>query len=84
MRHPKCVALRSHLRLLPDGSVPVCQFNTVVVGNLLEQDIDSVWSGERTKRQRQWVDSCKGCWAECEVIPNAIYSGDLLALVLTP
>src|SRR5262249_48725578 len=25
---PKCVALRSHLRLLPDGSVPVCQFNT--------------------------------------------------------
>src|SRR5262249_40125798 len=25
--HPPCVALRSHLRLLPDGSVPVCQFN---------------------------------------------------------
>ncbi len=31
---PKCVALRSHLRLLPDGRVPVCQFNTEVVGSL--------------------------------------------------
>ena len=27
---------------------------------------------------REWVDRCPGCWAECEVLPNAIYSGDLL------
>jgi MoaA/NifB/PqqE/SkfB family radical SAM enzyme len=32
--NPKCVALSSHLRLLPDGSLPTCQFNTTVVGNL--------------------------------------------------
>jgi MoaA/NifB/PqqE/SkfB family radical SAM enzyme len=76
--HPKCVALRSHIRLLPDGSVPVCQFNTEKVGNLLTQSFEEVWQGAQTDRAREWVDACVGCWAECEVMPSAIYSGDLL------
>lgn len=76
--HPKCVAVRSHIRLLPDGGVPVCQFNTEQVGNLLTQSFEEVWSGAAAKAARQWVDACPGCWAECEVMPSAIYSGDLL------
>lgn len=75
---PKCVALRSHLRLLPDGGVVVCQFNTEPVGNLLQQSFDEVWHGAATRGARAWVDACKGCWAECEVMPNAVYSGDLV------
>jgi MoaA/NifB/PqqE/SkfB family radical SAM enzyme len=75
--HPKCVALRSHLRLLPDGGVPVCQFNTETVGNLLHQPFEEVWRGTRAGPSRRWVDGCPGCWAECEVIPSALYSGDL-------
>jgi Fe-coproporphyrin III synthase len=80
--HPPCVALRSHLRLLPDGSVPICQFNTEKVGNLLEQSFDEIWHGTPAKSSRQWVDDCPGCWAECEVIPSAIYSGDLLGHIV--
>jgi MoaA/NifB/PqqE/SkfB family radical SAM enzyme len=77
--NPRCVELRSHIRLLPDGSVPVCQFNTERVGNLLRESFEQVWySSEATKRSREWVDRCVGCWAECEVMPNAIYTGDLL------
>jgi MoaA/NifB/PqqE/SkfB family radical SAM enzyme len=76
--HPPCVALRSHLRLLPDGSVPVCQFNTETIGNLLRQSFDEVWYGEAARPSRAWVDGCAGCWAECEVMPSALYSGDLL------
>jgi MoaA/NifB/PqqE/SkfB family radical SAM enzyme len=76
--HPPCVALRSHLRLLPDGRVPVCQFNTETVGNLLHQSLADIWHAEATQRQRAWVDACPGCWAECEVMPSAIYTGDLL------
>jgi MoaA/NifB/PqqE/SkfB family radical SAM enzyme len=75
---PRCVALRSHLRLLPDGGVPVCQFNTERVGNLLTQSFDEVWRGSEAKESRAWVDACRGCWAECEVLPSAIYTGDLL------
>jgi MoaA/NifB/PqqE/SkfB family radical SAM enzyme len=80
--HPPCVALRSHLRLLPDGSVPVCQFNTERVGNLLEQSFDEVWHGTPANDSRQWVDDCPGCWAECEVVPSALYSGDLLVNIV--
>jgi Fe-coproporphyrin III synthase len=75
---PKCVALRSHLRLQPDGGVVVCQFNTEVVGNLLQQSLEEVWHAAATRNSRAWVDACTGCWAECEVMPNALYSGDLL------
>jgi MoaA/NifB/PqqE/SkfB family radical SAM enzyme len=71
------VALRSHLRLLPDGGVPVCQFNTEVVGNLLRQSFDEVWRSAAAQKSRDWVDACTGCWAECEVVPNAVYSGDI-------
>ncbi len=75
---PPCVALRSHIRLLPDGSVPVCQFNTEIVGNLLRDSFEAVWHGVAARESRRWVDACPGCWAECEVMPNAIYSGDIV------
>lgn len=78
VRQPRCVALRSHLRLLPDGSVPVCQFNTEKVGNLRDQSFDEVWHNRTTAEARQWVDHCRGCWAECEVLPSAIFTGSLL------
>jgi Fe-coproporphyrin III synthase len=74
---PRCVALRSHIRLLPDGRVPVCQFNTETVGNLLTSSLEDVWGGAPAKESRRWVDACPGCWAECEVMPSAIYTGDI-------
>jgi MoaA/NifB/PqqE/SkfB family radical SAM enzyme len=79
--NPPCVALNAHLRLFPNGDVPTCQFNTRRVGNLTNQAFEQVWRGETAERQRKWVRACPGCWAECEVLPNAIYSGDLLRMV---
>jgi MoaA/NifB/PqqE/SkfB family radical SAM enzyme len=79
---PRCVALRSHLRLLPDGRVPVCQFNTETVGNLLTQSFDEVWGATATQKSRAWVDACPGCWAECEVVPSALYTGDIARSVV--
>jgi hypothetical protein len=38
--------------------------------------------GAVADRQRAWVRKCPGCWAECEVVPNALYSGDLLRAVV--
>ena len=75
---PRCVALRSHIRLLPDGRVPVCQFNTQTVGNLVEQSFDEIWNGAETVASRDWVDRCPGCWAECEVMPSALFTGDIV------
>jgi len=76
--NPKCVELRSHIRIMPDGSVPVCQFNGESVGNLKTGSLADVLNGPAASRSRRWVDACSGCWAECEVVPSALYSGDLL------
>ncbi|MCG3127116.1 MAG: 7-carboxy-7-deazaguanine synthase [Phycisphaerae bacterium] len=79
---PPCVALRSHVRLLPDGRVPVCQFNTQTVGNLLTETWEQVWHGSAARASRAWVDACVGCWAECEVMPSAIYTADIVRSAL--
>lgn len=76
--NPKCVALNSHLRLFPNGDVPTCQFNSKVIGNFREQTFEEIWNSARAAEQKSWVQNCPGCWAECEVLPSAIYTGDLL------
>lgn len=78
--NPKCVALKAHLRIFPNGDVPTCQFNSRVIGNLRDSTFDSVWSSLVAAEQRKWVKKCPGCWAECEVLPSAIYTLDLLQL----
>jgi MoaA/NifB/PqqE/SkfB family radical SAM enzyme len=81
--NPKCVALNSHMRLFPNGDVPVCQFNSRRVGNLRKETFAQVWHGVRITPHREWVKRCPGCWAECEVLPNAFYSGDVVRFALT-
>lgn len=78
--NPSCVALNSHLRIFPNGDVPTCQFNSRVIGNLREQSFADVWKCETAAAQRKWVRACAGCWAECEVLPSALYTGDLLSI----
>ncbi|MDE0187192.1 MAG: SPASM domain-containing protein [Candidatus Poribacteria bacterium] len=82
--NPNCAALNSQLRLLPDGRVPTCQFNTISVGNLRESDFADPWPSARIQKRRGWVGKCPECWAECEVLPNAIYTGDLFQNSLFP
>ena len=77
---PPCLALKSHLRILPNGDVPVCLYNSTIVGNLNEKSLKEVWFGinDDMEASRRWVKNCKGCWAGCETIVSAIYSGDIV------
>jgi MoaA/NifB/PqqE/SkfB family radical SAM enzyme len=77
------VALNAHLRIFPNGDVPTCQFNSKTIGNLREQPFQEIWSSLAANEQRAWVKKCPGCWAECEVLPSAIYTLDLLKPRLT-
>jgi hypothetical protein len=76
--NPACVALHAHLRIFPNGDVPTCQFNSKTIGNLRRQSFRDVWSSVRAEEQRDWVRGCPGCWAECEVVPSALYTLDML------
>jgi len=84
--NPKCVALSAHMRVYPNGDVPVCQFNSKRVGSLRRQSFEEIWFGENEEmtKQRKWVHNCPGCWAECEILPNSIYTGDIVAKTLFP
>jgi len=77
MPNPRCIALYSHLRINPDGTVPVCMHNSHIVGNLSANGFEEVWFGKKIKPQREWVNMCPGCWVGCEIIPNGIYTGDI-------
>jgi len=75
----KCVALSSHMRLLPNGDIPVCLYNGTIVGNLLDQSLDDVWfNNKRITDPRAWVKQCGGCWQSCESVVSAIYTGDIV------
>lgn len=75
---PSCVALHAHLRIFPTGDVPTCQQNTQIVGSLRTASFEEVWHSATAREQRAWVKACAGCWAECEVLPSAAYTGELL------
>jgi len=74
---PSCLALRSHLRILPNGDVPICLANSTVVGNLKETTLKNLWFSDELRKYREMVKKCPGCWYECEMVPSAIYSGDI-------
>jgi MoaA/NifB/PqqE/SkfB family radical SAM enzyme len=75
---PECIELHNHMRLMPNGDVMTCVYYPNVVGNLRNQTLEEVWFGEAIQPQRKIVKGCPGCWAGCEVKPNAIYSGDIV------
>ena len=76
--NPRCAALNATLRMYPNGDVPTCQFNSRIAGNLRAQTFQEIWNSDVMRAQREWVRKCPGCWAEREVLPNAIYSGSIL------
>ena len=52
--------------------------NGFLTDRIRTQSFDEVWGSQRADAQRNWVRNCVGCWAECEILPSAIYSMDLL------
>ena len=75
---PKCTSTFSHLRIMPNGDIPVCLYNTELLGNLREESFEKIWFSSKNDIRRDFVKKCSGCWAGCEVIPSAIYSGNIL------
>jgi len=75
--NPKCVALNNHLRILPNGDIPVCLYNGNIVGNLKRTPFKDIWFGKDLKKYRTWVKNCQGCWFSCESAVSGIYTGDI-------
>lgn len=76
--HPKCVALNNHLRILPNGDVPVCIYNGNIIGNLKKEHLRDLWKSQQANEQRNWIARCPGCWQNCETVVNGVYTGDII------
>ena len=80
--HPKCIVLKNHLRLLPNGDVGVCLYNSNTLGNLEKYTFESLWYSSKAQELRKWVNNCKGCWQQCDILPNLFYSGKIFPCFL--
>lgn len=78
---PKCTALRSHVWIEGDGTVPTCSFRSQPVGNLADASFESAWFSAEAESARTVVDSCSGCWSQDEVLPSALYTGEIRAFI---
>jgi len=74
---PSCRSLSDFFRLLPNGDVPICFNDSRVVTNLRAGSFRDAWSSAGLDDGRAIVRKCPGCWSGCEMVPSAMYSGDL-------
>ncbi|OGW75398.1 MAG: hypothetical protein A2Z72_03025 [Omnitrophica bacterium RBG_13_46_9] len=85
--NPACLAMFFYLRLLPDGVVMPCTLKPKPIGNLKNQTFSSLWGSEAAHKMRSEIKNCKGCWVECDITPNIVYSfgmvGEVCKTLLT-
>jgi len=74
---PSCRSLSDFFRILPNGDVPICFNDSRVVTNLRDVGFRKAWSSDEVQGGRAIVRKCPGCWSGCEIIPSAVYTGDL-------
>jgi MoaA/NifB/PqqE/SkfB family radical SAM enzyme len=76
--NPRCVALRSHVRIDCDGALIVCSNLSRRVSDLRTEPFLQAWRGKLASQARADISSCSGCWIGCETLPNALFTGDIL------
>ncbi|MFH1778343.1 MAG: radical SAM protein [Candidatus Omnitrophota bacterium] len=79
---PPCVHLNSHFHILPNGDIPVCYFNSNIIGNLVKSKLSQIKKSNEFADAREWIKSCSGCMAGCELMPNGIFSGEILRKII--
>lgn len=61
--HLRCQSITNSLVIHPDGNVPLCQNLDVVLGNIKDESLDSIFnSAESVATQCRYSKRCNGCW----------------------
>ncbi|MBQ7568042.1 radical SAM protein [bacterium] len=75
-----CRANRNILYLMPNGQVVTCGILHGSIGNLVEEDFDSIWFGPKARQARAEVDKCPGCHQYAIKIMSRVYTGEAFGL----
>jgi MoaA/NifB/PqqE/SkfB family radical SAM enzyme len=58
-----CFSPLYRLICYPNGDVPLCHREKIILGNLYEKSLDEIWHSKRTKEiQKRFTGSCNDCW----------------------
>lgn len=76
--NPPCLAMFYYFRLLPDGTVMPCTLKPKEIGSLKNKTFSEIWRSETAMKMRSEVKKCQGCWVECDIVPNIVYSFDVV------
>lgn len=79
----KCLASVNLLRILPDGTIPICTYFASSIGKVGKDDYGCIVVSANLKKARRITNSCKGCWLNCETIPSSVFSWSLIKFYLT-
>ncbi|OGS20848.1 MAG: hypothetical protein A3J83_06475 [Elusimicrobia bacterium RIFOXYA2_FULL_40_6] len=70
-----CLAAFLYFRLMPNGDVMPCTLKPMVLGNLRNETFSSIWYSKETQLVRKnEIKTCPGCWVECDIVSNFVYS----------
>ena len=73
-----CLAGFLYLRLLPNGDIMPCTILSEIMGNIKEKSFSEIWHSEKADSIRNKVKRCRGCWVECDIVSNFVYSDFIL------
>ncbi|KQC06516.1 MAG: hypothetical protein APR62_07785 [Smithella sp. SDB] len=73
-----CMAGFLYFRLLPNGNIMPCTILSEIVGNIKEKTFSEIWYSEKADSIRKQVKRCSGCWVECDIVSNFVYSDYIL------
>jgi len=77
-----CMELRALIYLLPNGDVVPCGLRVEQpVGNLVADDLETIWTGRRACAAREDVAACRGCFQASIQLMSHLYGGHWLELV---
>ena len=59
----KCYSILDSLVILPNGDVPICQELDLMIGNVFQNNLDTIFNGPATQqKQKEYVHNCNQCW----------------------
>lgn len=77
-----CLAGFLYFRLLPDGDIKPCTILSETMGNIREKSFSDIWYSPKAYSIRKQVKRCSGCWVECDIVSNFVYSDYVLKYVV--
>jgi len=60
-----CQALKDFFYMDPEGYIFPCNILNKPVGNIRENDFETIWNSAKTDKLRKYCENCNDCWMVC-------------------